>query len=450
MPHTLTITQAAAEIRAGRLSPLELLHACFSQIDALDSRLHAWVIVDREGAENRARRLQEDLACGRYRGPMHGIPVGIKDIINTKGLPTAAGARHLYNMAPKEDATVVARLLRSGAIIPGKTVTTPFACFDPAETRNPWNPDHTPGGSSSGSAAAVAARMCPAALGSQTGGSISRPAAYCGLVGLKPTFGRISVYGILPVSYELDHPGPFTRSVADAAVILESLAGKDPLDPLSTDVPVGKYRINPLTRPPRIGIIRTYFPENADETMRAATHFATSRLDSAGAEFTDVHMPGSFAELHENHALLLAVGAASVHRERYDAHRDRFPPGLSEIIERGRAASAVTYADARRHQIAFKSEVLAAFKGVDLLLTPATPTPAPSGLTSTGNPAFNSPWSYAGLPTIVLPATCTPGGLPAGIQLVARPFAEARLLSISAWCETHLEWTRTPSNLSGN
>ena len=193
MPHSLTITRAAAEIRAGRLSPLELLQACLAQIDALDSRLHAWVNVDRRGAEQCARRLQEELARGRYRGPLHGIPVGIKDIINVNGLPTTAGARELYNRVPKEDATVVERLRTSGAVILGKTVTTPFACFDPAETRNPWNPDHTPGGSSSGSAAAVAARMCPAALGSQTGGSISRPAAYCGLVGLKPTFGRISL-----------------------------------------------------------------------------------------------------------------------------------------------------------------------------------------------------------------------------------------------------------------
>ena len=250
MPHTLTITQAAEEIRSGRLSPLELLQACLSQIDALDSRLHAWVHVDREGAEQRARILQEDLANGRYRGPLHGIPIGIKDIIDVKGLPTAAGARHLYNRIPDEDAAVVARLRRSGAVIHGKTVTTPFACFDPAETRNPWNPDHTPGGSSSGSAAAVAARMCPAALGSQTGGSISRPAAYCGLVGLKPTFGRISLRGIVPVSYELDHPGPITRSAADAAVILQALAGRDPLDPLSADVPVDTYRVEPLTCPP--------------------------------------------------------------------------------------------------------------------------------------------------------------------------------------------------------
>ena len=445
MPHTLTITRAAAEIRAGRLSPLELLQACITQIDALDNRLHAWVNVDRRGAEHSARRLQEELALGRYRGPLHGIPVGIKDIINAKGLPTTAGAKELYNLVPKEDATVVERLRTSGAVILGKTVTTPFACFDPAETRNPWNPDHTPGGSSSGSAAAVAARMCPAALGSQTGGSISRPAAYCGLVGLKPTFGRISLRGILPVSYELDHPGPITRSVADAALILAAVAGKDPMDPLSADVPAGEYSIKPLTRPPRVGIVHTYFPEHADEAVRAATDDATRRLDAAGAEFTDVQMPESFAELHENHALLLAVGAARVHRERYDAHRDRFPPGLCEIIERGRAAGAVDYAEARRHQIAFKSEVLAAFEGVDLLLTPATPTPAPSGLESTGNPGFNSPWSYAGLPTTVLPVTCTPHGLPVGIQLVAGPFAESRLLAISAWCETHLEWNRIPS-----
>ncbi|MDE2998239.1 MAG: amidase [Gemmatimonadota bacterium] len=450
MPHTLTITQAAERIRSGRLSPVELLDACFSQIEALDGSLHAWVLVDREGAGQSARCLQEELARGRYRGPLHGIPVGIKDIIDVKGMPTAAGARHLYNRVPDKDAAVVARLRSSGAVIPGKTVTTPFACFDPAETRNPWNPDHTPGGSSSGSAAAVAARMCPASLGSQTGGSISRPAAYCGLVGLKPTFGRISLRGILPVSYELDHPGPFTRSVADAAVMLQCLAGRDPLDPLSADVPVDTYRIEPPARAPRVGVIRTYFPENAGETMREATGDAIERLASAGAEFTDVHLPGSFADLHENHALLLAVGAANVHGERYGAHRDAFPPGLREIIERGRTTGAVAYARARRHQIAFKSEVLAAFENVDLLLTPATPTPAPSGLTSTGNPAFNSPWSYAGLPTSVLPAACASDGLPAGIQLVARPFAESQLLSISAWCEAHLEWDRAPSILSGD
>ncbi|MDE2887073.1 MAG: amidase [Gemmatimonadota bacterium] len=450
MPHTLTITQAAELIRSGRLSPVDLLHACFSQIEALDGSLHAWVHVDREGAERSARGLQEELARGLYRGPLHGIPVGIKDIIEVKGLPTAAGANHLYNRVPDEDAAVVARLRRSGAVIPGKTVTTPFACFDPAETRNPWNPDHTPGGSSSGSAAAVAARMCPAALGSQTGGSISRPAAYCGLVGLKPTFGRISLRGILPVSYELDHPGPFTRSVADAAAILQCLAGRDPLDPLSAEVPVDTCRIEPLARLPRVGVIRTYFPDKADATMREATGDAIERLASAGAQFTDVHMPGSFADVHDNHALLLAVGAASVHRERYDAQPDAFPTGLREIMERGRAAAAVDYAMARRHQIAFKSEILAAFEGVDLLLTPATPSPAPSGLASTGNPAFNSPWSYAGLPTIVLPAVCSSDGLPAGIQLVARPFAESRLLSISAWCESRLEWNLTPSILSAD
>ncbi len=449
MPHTLTITQAAEQIRSGRLSPVELLHACLSQIEALDGGLHAWVHVDRAGAELSARGLQEELARGRYRGPLHGIPVGIKDIIDVKGLPTAAGAENLYSRVPGEDAEVVARLRRSGAIIPGKTVTTPFACFDPAETRNPWNPDHTPGGSSSGSAVAVAARMCPSSLGSQTGGSISRPAAYCGLVGLKPTFGRISLRGILPVSYELDHPGPFTRSVADAAVILQCLSGHDPLDPLSADVPVDTCRIEPPPHAPRVGVIRTYFPDNADETMREATRDAIERLGSAGAEFNDVHLPGSFSELHENHALLLAVGAANVHGERYSARRDAFPPGLREILERGLSAGAVDYAKARRHQIAFKSEILSAFEGVDLLLTPATPTPAPSGLNSTGDPAFNSPWSYAGLPTSVLPAASSVDGLPAGIQLVARPFAENQLLSISAWCESRLEWDRTPSILSG-
>ncbi len=447
MPNTLTVTQAAQQIQTGRLAPLDLLDACLSHINALEGRVHAWASLDVEGAEAQAREQQEELARGRLRGALHGIPIAIKDIVYTRGLRTTAGSKILHDFIPEYDATVVSKLRDAGAVILGKTVTTEFACFDPPKTRNPWNLAHTPGGSSSGSAAAVACRMCPAALGSQTGGSISRPAAYCGIVGCKPTWGRVSVYGVHPVSFSLDHVGPLTRSVADAALLLRIIAGADPHDPLCSDAPVPDYPsglAKPATRTPSIGLIRSYFQETGDHAVWSATEDAADIFRSNGADVTEIDLPRSFSDLHRMHRTIMFAEAAACHAARFKTRRSDYSPGIRSLLEEGLALSAVDYADARRHQLTFRSEIQAASTGVDLLLTPATLTPAPGDLTTTGDPAFNSPWSYTGLPTIVLPVKCTPDGLPIGIQLIGRPFAEPDLLTAAAWCESHLGWDKVP------
>jgi Asp-tRNA(Asn)/Glu-tRNA(Gln) amidotransferase A subunit family amidase len=444
MPNNLTIAAASREIASGHLSPKLLLQACLDRIDAFEDRIKAWACLDREGAAQQADCLEEELAGGRRRGPLHGIPLGIKDIMYVKGLPNTAGSTILKDFIPDFDATLVSRLREAGAVILGKTVTTPFACFDPAETCNPWNTGHTPGGSSSGSAAAVAARMCLAAMGSQTGGSITRPASYCGIVGLKPTLGRISVHGVVPVSFNLDHPGPITKSVDDAALILQTIAGYDPKDPLSATDPTVDYIPRPLPRPPRLGHLRGYFRQQADDSMASATDKAVERLKTAGAECVELDLPDSFRQLHEMHRIIMVSEGAAYHDEQFRKHRDEYPPGLHSLMEEGLATSAVTYAKARRHQIDFRLEIQSTLQNVDVLLTPATLTPAPATLDSTGDPAFNSPWSYSGLPTVSLPVEVSDNGLPAAIQLVGSHFCEARLLSVARWCEQNLGWNHQP------
>jgi Asp-tRNA(Asn)/Glu-tRNA(Gln) amidotransferase A subunit family amidase len=444
MPNNLTIAAASREIASGNLSPKTLLKACLDRIDALEDRIKAWAFLDREGAVAQAGRLEKELAGGTPRSPLHGIPIGIKDIMYVAGLPNTAGSSILKDFIPEFDATLVSRLRKAGAVILGKTITTPFACFDPAETCNPWNIGHTPGGSSSGSAAAVASGMCLAAMGSQTGGSITRPAAFCGIVGLKPTLGRVSVHGVVPVSFNLDHPGPLARSVEDAAIILQVIAGHDPSDSLSLSDPPLRYLPEPLSRPPRIGLIKEYFYAHADDSMTSATENAMALLRTGGAEFVEVDLPKSFDSLHQSHRTIMVCEGAAYHDDLFRQHKKEYPPGLRSLVEEGLAASAVTYAKARRHQIDYKLDIQSAFQNVDILLTPATRTPALATLDSTGDPAFNSPWSYAGLPTVSLPVELTPSGLPAAIQLVGPPLSEAPLLSTAHWCEKILGWNESP------
>ena len=452
MPNKLTLTEASFEIQTGRLDPVDLLEACLDQIDALEDRLLAWVTLDREGAADQARKLKEELAGGRPRGPLHGIPIGIKDIMYTQGMRTSSGSAILRDFVPDYDATVVSRLREAGAVILGKTVTTEFACFDPPETLNPWNLAHTPGGSSSGTAAAVAARMCPAALGSQTGGSISRPAIYCGIAGCKPTYGRVSVHGVHPVAFSLDHPGVLARSVPDVALVLRTIAGPDAQDPLCADIPVSDYAAAVAQmpeRPPRIGLIRAYFEETADEASWGATADAADCFRSEGAEVREVALPDSFKDLHRMHRVIMCAEAAAVHADQFARRKADYRPSIASVIEEGLSLSAVDYARARTHQVAFRWEMQSAFEDVDVLLTPATLTPAPRDLGTTGDPAFNSPWSYTGLPTFVLPTATAPNGLPVGVQFVGRAFGESDLLASAAWCENRLGWDGEPQFVSG-
>src|SRR6266545_4091901 len=269
----LTAYEAALRIRRRELSPVALVESLLRRIDQLEPKVQAWVTVDRAGALTMARHLEQEVQQGSTRGPLHGVPIGIKDIYWTAGMKTTCGSRIFADHVPTYDATTVARLKQAGAIILGKTVTTEFATADPGPTRNPWHLEHTPGGSSSGSAAGVAARMVPAALGSQTGGSIHRPAAYSGVFGLKPTHGRVSTYGVFPVSWCLDHMGPLARTVTDIALVLQVLAGYDPLDPATSRAPVPDYlqAVQRADRPRRLGLVRQFFLEHAAPELRAHT-----------------------------------------------------------------------------------------------------------------------------------------------------------------------------------
>jgi len=406
--------------------------------------VHAWVALDRDRTREQAETLMQEAQAGTFRGPLHGVPIGVKDIIFTKDFPTRGGSEFLEDHIPEYDATVVHRLEQAGALILGKTVTTEFAGFDPAETRNPWNTDHTPGGSSSGTAASVAARMVPAALGSQTGGSISRPAAYCGVVGFKPTHGRVSVRGVLELASSLDHVGPLTRSVADAALIGGVIAGHDPQDPFSADVPVD-FSIPASPQPPRIGMVHALFTEGTEESTRDLNLAAIDRLKAAGAETPAVRLPKSFKEVHAMHRLIMHAEGAAYHAERFSRQPKKFRPKIGKLIEEGLLLPAAAYVDARKHQRVFRRDIQCAFKDVDVVITPATPAPAPYGLGSTGDPLFNSPWSHAGLPTIVLPVGLSPDGLPVAIQLIARAWDESTLLQAASWCETVFAFSAEPS-----
>jgi aspartyl-tRNA(Asn)/glutamyl-tRNA(Gln) amidotransferase subunit A len=433
-----TIHAAAEEIRQGRLSPVDLLESCLARIDRYEERVRAWVFVDREGARAEARRLADELRRGHYRGPLHGIAIGIKDIIDVFDWPTAAGSRLWANSIARRDATVVERLRYAGAILMGKTVTTQYASFDPPPTRNPWNLERTPGGSSSGSAAAVACGMCLGALGSQTGGSITRPASYCGIAGIKPTYGRVSTDGFLPLAATMDHPGPLALCVRDLAILLRAIAGPDPRDPACSDRPVPDY-LAELARPaaPRLGWVRGFFEDRAEASVRALMEQVSTSLRSRGAALVNVALPASFAEVERRHRAVMAVEAASYHASRLRAHPEDYDPKFQALLEEGMACPAAEYSRCKEHQKQLSREMQVCFQEVSALLTPATTGPAPDAAT-TGDPAFNSPWSYTGLPTVSFLAGWSPDGLPLAIQLVGRPWAEAELLATAAWCEEAL------------
>jgi aspartyl-tRNA(Asn)/glutamyl-tRNA(Gln) amidotransferase subunit A len=434
-----TIHATAEAIRQGNLDPTRLLESCLARIDQLEARLHAWVFVDRESAHTQAERLASELKRGQYRGPLHGIPLGIKDIFDVFDWPTAAGSRLWAQSIARRDATVVQRLRQAGAILLGKTVTTQYASFDPAPTRNPWHPERTPGGSSSGSAAAVACGMCLGALGSQTGGSITRPAAYCGVAGCKPTYGRVSCAGVLPLAPSMDHPGPIAGCVRDLAILLQAIAGPDPYDPTCSARPVPDL-LAAVNRPrpaPRLGRVRGFFEERAGAEVRALTDRVSSVLQSHGATVTEVVLPAAFSEVLPRHRTVMAVEAAQYHESRLYRHPDDYEANIRNLLVEGLACPAPEYARCKEHQWLLSRAVRACFGEVEVLLTPATTGPAPDART-TGDPAFNSPWSYTGLPTVSFLAGWSTEGLPLAIQLVGRPWAEAELLAAAAWCEEKL------------
>jgi aspartyl-tRNA(Asn)/glutamyl-tRNA(Gln) amidotransferase subunit A len=417
----------AEAMQAGLTASVQIVEACLSRIDDREPELHAWVSVDRDGALAVAAERDRERAAGEIRGLLHGIPIGIKDIVDVAGMVTGAGSPLMSQGHPADrDAELVGLLRDAGAVILGKTVTTQFACFDPPPTRNPWNLAHTPGGSSSGSAAAVATGMCPVAIGSQTGGSITRPAAFCGVAGCKPTFGTVSVDGVVPIAKSLDHPGPIARSVEDLAMVL-SVLQRSPNRLLAGS--------EAEQTPSRIGRLRGFHEDLVDPELKSSMDRTLDVLMTAGCLVYDIEVPAGFDELLAHHRLIMAAGAAAWHKDRFARHRDDYGPCVASLIEEGLGASATDYINALEHQAEMSQRMNSLLgEDVDVLLTPATTGPAPDA-TSTGNPAMNAPWSYTGLPTVSLPVAVSTSGLPLAIQLAGRFGGDVDLLLTSAFCE---------------
>jgi Asp-tRNA(Asn)/Glu-tRNA(Gln) amidotransferase A subunit family amidase len=424
----LSLSEAVADIREGRISAAELVTACLDRIAEVDAEIQAWTFLDRDHALMQATALDQHRAHGRALGPLHGIPIGIKDIFDTNDMPTEFGSPLWAGRTPRHDAAAVARLRAAGAVIMGKTVTTEYAYFHPGKTRNPHDPARTPGGSSSGSAAAVAACMVPGAIGSQTNGSVIRPAAYCGVVGFKPTHGLIPRSGALLLSRTLDHVGVFGRSVEDVALMAEVLVGFDDEDPDTRPVarpPFASVAASEPPLPPRFAFVRSPVWEQAEEVTREAFAELVATLSEAVSE---VELGESFARAIDFHRTVMEVEMAHNFHRDYEKGGEQLSAVLRKLIERGRAQPAVEYLAAVAGIAPLNDMLDSIFDEYDAILTPAAPGEAPRGIAATGNPIFCTLWTYLGTPAVTLPLLRSEAGLPLGVQLVGRRNNDARLL----------------------
>jgi Asp-tRNA(Asn)/Glu-tRNA(Gln) amidotransferase A subunit family amidase len=432
---TFGASEALQAIRRGAITATELVQACLDRIRAVEPRVEAWAYVDPERALAQARDRDRALVEKTLLGPLHGLPVGIKDIFDTADMPTENGTVLHAGRRPTEDAMVVTLLRAAGAIILGKTVTTELAVYAPGKTRNPHNPEHTPGGSSSGSAAAVAAEMVPLAIGSQTNGSVIRPAAYCGVVGYKPTFGLISRSGALRQSRHLDHVGVFARSIDDVALLAYPLMVFDERDTgMRVQMPLRfleEAKQDPPSRP-RLAFVESPFWEEADAETRALHADFAGRLGCAD----QVQLPPPFAEAATIHRTIMEADFAVSFAAEYARGKDRLSDTLRTMIERGQRTLAMEYTGALEKVPALVQALEGIFARYDAILTPATTGEAPAGLTTTGKPIFCTIWTLCGVPAVTLPLLRGPRGLPLGVQLVGRRRDDARLLRTARWLST--------------
>ena len=429
----LSASEAAEGIRDGRFSARDLVEASLARIDAMESAVGAWVYLDAEHALKQAARADEAHAEGRSLGPLHGVPVGIKDIIDTFDMPTEDGTPLHAGRAPSADATIVQRLRSAGAIILGKTVTSEMATFSPGKTRNPHNPAHTPGGSSSGSAAAVAAGMVPLAIGTQTNGSIIRPASYCGVMGFKPSRGLLSRTGILRLSPSLDQPGVVARTVDDLALATEIMAGADGIDTslrATAHLPLRRVAGSAPPFSPKLALVRTPFWSETDAALRSGFEELAEALGECAVEFT---LPASAVDVLQWHKRIMEAEMAAHLVAEYDRGHDALSTSLRGQLEAGRAVRAVDYLDAKARIDIVTAGLDDLFDEFDALLTPAALGAAPAGLESTGDPKMCTLWSYCGMPAVSLPLLRDHAGMPIGVQLVGRCFDDARLLRTARW-----------------
>ena len=462
----MTILEAAAAIRARKISASELTFDCLARIARHNARLKAFITVIEDNARLRAKTADEELARGIDRGPLHGIPVAVKDVFSTCGIATTAGSKVFADYVPERDCAVVERLAQAGAVLVGKTNMHELAygitSSNPhyGAVRNPWDQERIPGGSSGGSAAAVACGMALAAMGSDTGGSIRIPAAFCGIVGLKPTFGRVSRYGVLPLDFSLDHMGPLALKVRDAGAVLNAIAGYDPRDDTSSRHKIGEYIAGPR---PSIHGIRLGLPENfyfdaVDPAVGEAVRDAARAASELGAEVVAVTVPDMGALNAIGRVIVQAEASALM--EPHLSDRSRFGADVLALLDQGRVLAATDYVNAQRLRRLKRREFAGLWKEVDFLLTPTTPTAAPKLNQATievrgetedvrlASTRLVRAINVLGVPAVSLPCGFDAAGLPIGMQLIGPEFEEARLLRVAAALEDALGFAgRRPAGI---
>ncbi|NBR05781.1 MAG: amidase [Planctomycetes bacterium] len=422
-------------IKEGSTTPINLLDKYLERIKQIDPIINAWEYLDPQQAKADAIKATKEINSGFCRGRLHGIPIGIKDIIDVNDWPTRAGCMSWARSFARQDATIVTKLRKAGAILVGKTVTTAYASFDPPPTRNPWNLQKTPGGSSSGSAAAVSAGMIPAALGTQTGGSITRPASYCGVASIKPTFGWISLDGVLPLAQSMDHMGMMAPKIEDLEIIWE-------------EVTETTNRIPEAPKPPCIAVLKSFFSEKASDEMRNMLNENIKNFQRAGAQVAFMELPEAFANLTTEHRAIMSYEAFKIHEYWISRRPEDYPPKITSLIKEGSKISPDYYISCKNQQNHWKNYFEKNLKEHDCFLMPATTTEAPDNET-TGDPAFNSPWSFTGLPALSLPCQLSKTGLPLAIQLVSRSNSEPKLFQLGKWCEKQIDYSyRCPNGLN--
>ncbi len=427
--HKLGLREAAQRIRSGKLTSAAYVQDLLSRINALEKDVQAWQWLDQGRALALAAKADKADSPMRVAHPLHGIPIAVKDIFYTAGIPTEMGCRAYAGYIPDETADVVARLESAGGIMFGKTVTTEAAFMQPAKTRNPWNTAHTPGGSSSGSAAAVAAGFAPGALGTQTNGSVIRPAAFCGIVGYKPSFGQMSARGLMPFSTTLDQPGVFARNVADAAFLASCLTTQ-------------RNAISPEARParsaPRLAAVRSPSWYLAQPEQRLQFELDIRRLRKAGASVDVLEIAGEFDGALKVHRTIMLFEAARLAKRARDLSREGFSTTLNKALDEGEGIRDNDYREALKIRTHLQQSLAQFFdRGYSAIITPPAPGEAPATRENTGDPRFCSLWTLVGAPAITIPTGKGPNGMPLGLQIVGAAEEENYLLATAAWCELH-------------
>jgi len=445
-PYELSLSDAAEQIETKQLSPVELLESVLGRIDAVEPKITAFACVTADLARDGAKAAEQEITNGAYRGPLHGIPVGIKDLYDTAGVPSTSSSKVRAGRVPDTDAVIVDRLRTAGMVIVGKTHTHEFAygAITPT-TRNPWDIHRIPGGSSGGSAAAVAAGICTVGMGTDTAGSIRIPASLCGTVGLKPTYGRTSRRGVAPLSWSLDHAGPLTRNVRDAALVLGAIAGYDRLDPACVDVPVPDYTadLNRGVADLRIGVPANYYFDRVSADVDRAVRGAVEALHGQGAQLRQVTIPYPEAVLAAEWGILMPE-ASAYHQDALRESAELYEPDVRTFLEAGEFVLATDYIKALRVRTLMQRAWAAMFAEVDVVLAPCMPVAAPeAGATEVNWPdgtaedvtmalvRLTSPGNLTGLPTLSVPVGFDGAGLPLGMQIIGRPFDEQTILRVA-------------------